>query len=51
VELQHVKHLHVGEPETHFFCGLGVEEDARGNELANFEQDGLPLICVPKVSR
>ena len=41
IELQRVNHLRVGEAETDFFGGLRVEEDRRGDELADLEKDAV----------
>ena len=41
IKQQHVHHLHVGETQADLLGGLRVEEDGRGDELANFEHDAV----------
>ncbi len=36
-----MEHLHVSQAKAGLFRGLGIEEDRRGNELANFEYHAI----------
>ena len=41
VKLQHVEELHIGEAKAGLFRRLSIEEDARGDELADFKHDAV----------